>query len=196
EHVERRGVELHQDEEGELLESRALGRAGIGSEPRAVAVPVGEVEGDRAALTDLDLAVREEGNLAARGEAQQLRVVHPGAAREDRARLVVEAELVQHPVDAQRARRSDAPDAPQGGHAADPSAPASRSAAISAAESPAWRSTSSVCWPSVGAGREIADGVASSRSAGRGWRMRPATGCSSSTRIAFSRTWAGSWMWW
>src|SRR5262249_51405533 len=151
----------------ELFEARAQGGAGIGGEPGAVAVVVREVERDRAALADRDLAVLEERDLAALREAKQVRVVHLGAARDDRARLVVEVELVQHPVNAQRAGRADAEHAPDAAQDADPSAPAPRSAAISAAAKPDSRSTSSLCWPSVGAGREIADGVSSSRSAGR-----------------------------
>ena len=54
--------------------------------------------------------------------------------------------------------------------------PASCSAAISLAESPASASSSPVCSPSMGAPRRIALGVASKRAAGRAWRILPATG--------------------
>jgi hypothetical protein len=45
-------------------------RAGLGRERAAVAVAVGEIEHDRAALADPDLAVLEERDLAALREAQ------------------------------------------------------------------------------------------------------------------------------
>ena len=54
--------------------------------------------------------------------------------------------------------------------------PASRSAAISVAESPASASSSSVCSPRSGAPRRIELGVASKRVAGRAWRSLPAMG--------------------